>query len=238
MELDALHVTQESQRDWHRNIVSLRTSIDIFRDLVDNAKDEKILIAHEINTKPYKSDPPLINRVFEEAEIIDPIAQAIHWPFEHPSESRYSAGGYGVWYGADSLLTSIHETVYHFRRNTLASTAVDLEKPVIQERRVHLVQCTAALLDLRPQLRREPRYLDANDYSACQALGLQIYHASLPGILSRSVRHPEGVIVGVFRREALINPRTLHFLTYRLDAKSGRVRVERERGQVMLEIDG
>ena len=216
-------------------IVSRRVSIDLFSDLVDNPEDQALLVAHEMATKPCQAEPPLTSRPFEEAEIYDPIANAIRWPFEHPSWSRFSSGAFGVWYGGDSLLTSIHETVYHFRIDTLASSAVESGSIVVQERRAHLVACTAALLDLRPHVAREPRLIDSHDYSTCQALGAQIYHAALPGVLNQSARYADGHIAGVFIRDALINPRTLCYLTYFLDVDSGNVRIEREPGRTLVE---
>lgn len=237
MELDDLRVTGESQRDWHRAIVSLRVSADLFRELVDDPKDQAVLVAHEIATKPCQGEAPLITRPFEESEIYDPIAEAIGWPFEHPCRSRFSTGDFGVWYGGNSLLTSVHETVYHFRVDTLASSAVMRGSVVVQERRVHLVRCTAALIDLRPQLEREPRLIDPHDYSTCQALGARIYHAALPGVLNQSARYPDGHIAGVFRRDTLTDPRMLCYLTYQLDVDSGCVRVERDPGRTLVKID-
>lgn len=236
MELDQLRVTGDSQRDWHRAIVSLRVSIDLFRDLVDNPEDQSVLIAHEMATKTCQGESPLITRPFEESEIYEPIASAIAWPFEHPCRSRFSVGDFGVWYGGDSLLTSVHETVYHFRIDTLASSAVARGSVVVQERRAHLVACTAALIDLRPQLVREPRLIDPHDYSTCQALGARIYRAALPGVLNQSVRYPDGQIAAVFFRDALIDPRMVCYLTYHLDVDTGRVRVERDPGRTLVEI--
>jgi hypothetical protein len=237
MELDELGVTGDTQRDWHRTIVSRRVSVDLFRGLVDNPKDQAILVAHEMATKPCQGKAPLITRTFEEAEIYDPIAEAIGWPFEHPCRSRFSTGAFGVWYGGDSLLTSIHETAHYFRVDTLDSSAVASGSVVVQERRVHLVRCTAALIDLRPQIAHEPRLIDPHDYSTCQALGAQLYHAALPGVLSQSARYHNGLIAGVFRPDVLIDPRTVCYLTYHLDVDSGCVRVEREPGETLVKID-
>jgi hypothetical protein len=237
MEIGDLQITDDSQGDWHRAIVSLRVSVDLFRELVGDPKDQAILVAHEMATKPCQGEAPLITRPFEEAEIYDPIAEAISWPFEHPCRSRFSAGDFGVWYGGDSLMTSIHETVYHFRIDTLASRAVVRGSVVVQERRVHRVRCTAALVDLRPQVKQEPRLVDPHDYSTCQALGARLYHAALPGVLNPSARYADGHIAGVFRRDTLTDPRILCYLTYYLDADSGCVRVERDRGQTLVKID-
>jgi hypothetical protein len=234
--VDALQVTSDSHCDWHRVIVSLRKSLDLFDDLVDNAEEHAILVEHEMQTKPFRGAPPAIARPFEESDIYDPIAAAIAWPFDHPCRSRYSNGSFGVWYGADSLVTAVHETAFHFRHNTMASAAVKAGSTVVQERRAHLVGCTAALIDLRPHVKTFPALLDPADYSTCQLLGSQIRAASLPGVLNQSVRYRKGHVVGVFRPEALTDPRTHCYLTYKLDVDSGRVSVEREKGDLYAHI--
>lgn len=236
LNLDDLGVTSDSQADWHRIIVSLRVSVSLFEDLVDRPEDHEILVEHEAATKPFHGKPVIILRPFEEAEFHDPIAAVISWPFEHPCRSRFSDGTFGVWYGSGSLETSIFETVHHFRSDTMASSAVVAGTVVVQERRVHLVTCTAALIDLRPHLAHEPRLLDPNDYSVCQMVSTQIYHGALPGVLSRSVRHPPGTVIGVFRPDVLTDPRTVCYLTYHLDVNTGRVQVEREPGKILMEI--
>lgn len=233
----AYTVTEDSRRDWYRTIVSLRTSIEVFADLVSHPRDARVLVEHELATKPTRQAIPIISRPFEETPLYDAIREAIDWPFEHPCRSRYSDGTFGVWYGARALETSIHETVHHFRRNTLASAAAARSRaPIFQDRRVHLVHCSAMLIDLRASCEREARLLDPNDYSFCQALGAQLRAASQPGVLTCSARHRGGEVTGVFERAALSNPRDVCYLTYILDPASGRVDVERTPGEVQWSL--
>lgn len=233
------HLSTDSRGDWLRNIVSLRRSVELFADLASEPRDRQVLIEHELATKPARGAVPIIDRPFEDARIYDPLCEALAWPFEHPCRSRYSDGRYGVWYGARTLTTSIHETVYHFRRNTLASEiAARSPIPIYQERRVHRVRCRALLIDLRDECEREPRLLDSEDYAFCQGLGAELRAALQPGVESRSVRDATGEIIGVFRREALSEPREVCYLTYLLDPASGRVNVERTPGQVEWTVPG
>jgi hypothetical protein len=233
----SFRITRDSQRDWHRNIVSLRESIDLFVELVDDPADAAILIDHEIATKPVHSDPVILQRPFDEAELYDAIAAAIEWPFEHPSRSRYSAGAYGVWYGAATIETTVRETVYHFRKDTLSSAiAAASTKPIIQERRVHLVRCEAMLVDLRELTQREPELLHPDDYSTCQILGAELRRSGLPGVLTYSARDRASEIVAVFTPGVLANPRTVCYLTYRLQPSHGLVTVERTPGETWLEL--
>ena len=233
----AYTVTEDSRGDWYRTIVSLRSSIDVFADLVSHARDARVLVEHELATKPTTAAAPIISRPFEETPLYDAIREAIAWPFEHPCRSRYSDGTFGVWYGARSLETSIRETVHHFRRNTLASAAATRSRvPIAQDRRVHLVHCSAMLIDLRASCERDPRLLDPNDYTFCQALGAQLRAASQPGVLTHSARHEAGEVTGVFERAALSDPRDVCYLTYILDPVSGRVDVERTPGDVQWSL--
>jgi hypothetical protein len=226
-------VSEGSRGDWLRNIVSLRKTVDLFADLVADPADTRVLIAHELATKPAREPVPIISRPFEDAALYDPMQAAIEWPFEHPCRTRYSNGSFGVWYGARTLETSIRETVHHFRRNTLASEiAARSRVPIYQERRVHRVHCSAMLVDLRALCAQEPRLLEPNDYSYCQALGAQLREAAMPGLQSLSARHAGGEIAAVFLREALSDPRDVCYLTYILEPRDGRVAVERTPGKV------
>jgi hypothetical protein len=225
-------VSADSRGDWHRNIVTLRHSIDLFADLVRDASHTRVLIEHEMATKPNRGALPIVTRPFERADFYDPIVSALNWPFAHPAATRFSAGHFGVWYGAGSLDTSIFETAYHFKRDTLASEiARRSAEPIVQERRVHLVHCDAMLVDLRARCGDEPRLL-ADDYGYCQALGAELRASALPGVLSRSARDRKGNIVGVFERGALSRPRDVCFLTYTLYPDAERVEVERTPGRV------
>lgn len=230
-------LTRDSQRDWHRNIVSLRKSVDLFADLVDDPADVAVLVDHEMATKPMQGHPAILTRPFEEADLYDAVAAAIEWPFEHPSRSRYSAGAFGVWYGAESVETSVRETVYHFRKDTLASAiAAASTAPIIQERRVHLVRCDALLVDLRAQSEREPRLVHPDDYSACQILGAELKHSGMPGVITYSARHAHAEIVAVFTPTVLADPRISCYLTYRLMPADGTVLVERTPGEMLFEL--
>ena len=181
--------------------------------------------------------PAIITRPFEEAALYDPVAAVIQWPFQHPCGSRSSNGAYGVWYGAESVETSVRETAYHFRRNTLASqVAAHSRKTIVQERRVHLIACKALLVDLRARTRREPRLLHPDDYSTCQLVGAELRTAGMPGVLTYSARHARAEVVAVFTPTVLTDPRTVCYLTYTLYPDTGKVIVERTRGKVEYEL--
>lgn len=236
MDSENLSITHDSQRDWYRNIVSLRVSENLWDDITDSDDTLDAIRNLESAFKPFKEPEPTISRPFEEAEVVNPIADVIEYPFEHPSETRFSAGRYGVWYGAERLETSIHETVYHWRRAELKiDHSQRNERIVTVHRRVHIVGCTACLVDLRSRLNETPSLLSDN-YSTCQRLGMELHDGGQPGVITESARDRGHEIVGVFRREALENVRNHCYLSYILDLDSLEVRVERERGRTLLTI--
>jgi hypothetical protein len=217
--------------DAHRNIVSLRESQDLYDDLTDSPEAWKAAIDLEMSVKPHThvSGQPVIDRPFEEAA----YNEAIDYPFNHWYRTRYSDGSFGVWYGADSLETSIHETVYHWRANLLEDVGWQMLDGVAIERKVYLVRCDAALFDFRPRLDAFPALVDPVSYHFTHQLGARIHHDGHPGLISRSARC-RGDVYAVFNPRVLSNPRPQCYLTYRIEADS--VVIERRPGEVLLYI--
>ncbi len=216
--------------DLYRNIVSIRGDQDLFDDLSDSPADWQIAQSTELAFKPaqYQSHQPIIDRPFEDAD----LAAAIDFPFNTWSESRFSRGKYGVWYGSSALNTTIYETVYHWRNRFLADCGFDTVEGVSIERRVHLVRCSGALLNLVPKLDEWPQ-LRADDYSQCQDFGQRIHREGHPGLWTPSARC-DGINAAVFTPRILGNPRIACYLTYTVE--NGRVAIQRERGVNLLII--
>lgn len=219
--------------DMHRNIVSLRESQDLYDDLSDNPRGWQAAIDLEMAIKPatYLSGQPIIDRPFEEAA----FNEAIRYPFEHWSRTRYSDGSFGVWYGADTVITSIHETVHHWRTRLLEDAGWHMIEGLVMERKVYLVRCDAALLNFIPKLEAFPALLDPmpNGYHLTHPVGSKIHHDGHPGLISRSARC-DGDIYAIFTSRVLSSPRHICYLTYRIDA--GSVAIERNPGEPLLSI--
>lgn len=220
------------QHDVLRNIVSLRVSQNLFDDLTDDPAEAVLAQQVELEVKPppYQSATPVIDRPFEDATWFNAIA----WPFRHWQASRFSDGRFGVWYGADTLETSVHESAYHWVNGLLADAGFEHES-VVGERRVYAVACSAALLDLRGVVRRVPQLAHKRDDAAAQAVGARLHREGHPGLLAPSVRHPPGHTYAVFNPAVLSNPRVHLHLTYRLH--QGRVAVEKKPGRRWLSIE-
>lgn len=215
-----------------RNIVSLRVSQDLFDDLSDQPEHWKMAQQAEAAAKPasYRSAVPIIHRPFEDAAWFN----AIGFPFRHWGQSRYSDGSFGVWYGTDTVLASVWETAYHWYYGLLSDAGFQ-DEAVVGERKVYQVQCDAALLDLRPALARYPVLLHPADYAATQQLGRRIHQEGHPGLVTRSVRWPEGSSYAVLNPALLSAPRQHSNLAYR--SKAGFIEVETRPGKVWLRID-
>ena len=218
--------------DVYRNIVSLRVSEDLYDDLSVNPDAWKAAVDLEIATKPhtYTAHQPVIARPFEEADYND----AIEYPFRHWSSTRYSNGSYGVWYGTDTLKTSIYETVHHWRSNLLKDVNWQDIEGVEVDRKVYLVRCEAALLDFRPKIHTHPALIDAESYHLTHQVGARIHHDGHPGLISQSARCKGGDVYAVLNQRVLSNPRQFCYLSYRIE--NGSVTIERKPSEVLLHI--
>jgi len=219
-------------QDVARNIGSLRQSQDLFDDLTDDPIEWLLAqkVEDEVKPPPYRSRTPIIDRPFEDAEWFN----AIIWPFKHWQSSRFSDGTYGVWYGSESVETTVYESAYHWYRGLLCDAGFE-RTAVVAERKVYSVACGAALLDFRAAVDEHPELLHPSDYAFCQSVGARIHREGHPGILTRSVRRPAGENVVVFNPDVLSNPRHNCQLTYRLEGEH--IAVEKQPGVVWITLD-
>ncbi|MEJ7137342.1 RES family NAD+ phosphorylase [Amphibiibacter pelophylacis] len=223
-------------QDLARNIVSLRESQDLFDDLSDSPADWRIAqqAEHQARPRSHVSPQPVIHRPFEEAAWMG----AVQWPFDHPGASRFSDGQFGVWYGSDTVETTIYETVHHWANGFLADAGLQ-QHSVQAERKVYLVRCTALLADLRRTAEPGLGILDRRDYSLSQALGARLHREGHPGLLVRSARRSaawnSGWNAAILHPDRLSDPRVACFLSYQLDG--GRVTVTRGRDSAPWVLD-
>lgn len=221
---------QETHADLVRNIVSIRISQDLFDDLSDEAGDWDSAINLELATKPrlFASSVPVIHRPFEEAL----WNEAINYPFKNWMRTRYSDGSFGVWYGADTVETTVHETVHHWRNGLLHDAGFN--QPGIRiERKFYDVRCDAALVDLTSTVTKFPALVDPIDYTLTHQVGAKLHREGHPGLVSRSARCG-GDIYAVLNPKVLSSPRQMGFLTY-VTTQSG-VAVEHDPGVVWMSL--
>lgn len=219
-------------RDLIRNIVSIRESQDIFDDLTTQPEEWRLaqLVEDEVKPPPYQSTTPVIHRPFEDAEWFN----AISYPFKHWQSSRFSDGSFGVWYGGDSVETTVYETAHRWYWGLLRDAGFEHED-VIGERKLFSVTCDAALLNLKQAAKKYPALLHKTDYSFSQAVGARLHREGHPGLLISSVRNEGGECYAVLNPVVLSKPQYLSALTYRLN--QGRILVEKIPGQVWMTVE-
>jgi len=219
-------------QDVARNIVSLCHSQDLFDDLTDDPALWALAQSVEDAVKPptYQSRTPIIDRPFEDANWFN----AIDWPFKHWQSSRFSTGTFGVWYGSKVVETTVYESAYHWYHGLLSDAGFE-KMSVIADRKVYSVGCQAALLNLTPLSDQHPALASKSDYSFCQSVGARVHHEGHPGLVTRSVRHPDGENLAIFNRDVLSNPRHHCQLTYHLDDEQ--IVVQKQPGISWLTLD-
>lgn len=228
--------TQLMVADFHqvvaRNIVSLQQTQDLYDDLSFDPADWSIAQKTEAEVKPppYRSATPILSRPFEDAEWFN----AINWLFKNWQASRFSDGTYGVWYGSESIETTVFESVHHWFNGLIRDAGFEHET-VVAERTVYMVTCHAALLDFRAAAVKNPDLLHRSDYSLCQSVGARIHREGHPGLLSQSVRRVGGTNVVIFNPDVLSKPQKNGQLTYRLEGNQ--VLVQKSVGETWLSLD-
>jgi hypothetical protein len=120
-------------------------------------------------------------------------AAAVMMPFLCPRESRFSAGRYGVLYGAESTETAAAEVSYHHARRLQQAAAPSGTSVILA---LWAFSLNADLSDLR---RHDPSIYHPIHYAPAQALGHKLRTAGAAGVLYSSVRRRSGECVAVFK---------------------------------------
>lgn len=134
--------------------------------------------------------------------------------------SRFTDGRYGVFYGSDSIETSIKEKVFHLeseRKNSKNIPDEVISQRVIQTRiceKLHTINPEEHLHLLSP---------DTNDYPRPQAFALKLKESKSWGILYPSVRNPSGQCAAIFRPRALKAPYHVTYIRFFWSAQKQKI---------------
>jgi len=211
-----------------RNIVSLRTSEDLFDDLTGGDEGlTQTAQAFEALVKDHVP-PGVITRGFH-------YSTAIEYPFvnEPYLQSRYGNGTYPVWYGSPRLETTIYETCYHMARQERGIEG--LAESVYRERAVYDVDCRAVLIDLSNKQGDYPQLIE-DSYGFTQNIGQRLQGEGHPGLIAPSARLVGEDNVVIFKPSVLDRPRISCYLSYLFDPSDNSVTVEREPGVQLLKL--
>mgnify|MGYP000120164338 CR=1 FL=1 len=219
------------QEDAYRNLASLRRSRNLFARLADDDADAVAAINAEMRTRRRKTEP-LINRPFERGYGV------VGFPFDHRNwaQSRYTNGTFGIWYGSQSVETTVAETTAHFARELADREQLRHYRPITRERRVMTAYVDAVLFDLCGKQADFPGLVSTESYDFTQRVGRMVHEGHHPGLLAPSARRADCVNVDVFSPYYLSNPKDCCYLTYRFYPNDSRIEVEREQGTVWLTV--
>lgn len=191
--------------------------IDLFERVSSDPGVWEALIAAEQLVNPrVRDDVGEIRLVPPDERISGPGASYVMAAFTHrnPNGSRFSDGGYGVYYAARTLRTAVRETAFHFARFAADSG----DPPRYEDMRVLVGRIERRFVDVGalPAAERA-RVLDPDAYAAGQAFGRVLHDGGAAGVVYPSVRDPGGECVGVFRPTAVGIPVPGRSLKYHWD---------------------
>ena len=218
----------------HRIISTRYPPIDIFERHVP-AEMLGALWALEARTNPrLREQAGDLNRVAPRDRLSGPGASIVMAAFTHVGwPSRFSDGGYGVYYAARARETAIRETVHH--RELIARDAALSEAEFSM--RVWLASPRKPLLDIRGA-----EWVDLHDdaqrpedHHQAQAFGAVQRDAGAWGLCYNSVRHAGGECVAIFRPPALSLPVQGAHLVYVWDGR--RITHVYEKSEPLLRFD-
>lgn len=201
----AAHEPRETQVDWpevFRIIPSQYPPVNVFEGIYESADEMETAFAIEaLTNRRLRHEAGDVHLVRREDWVWGPGATIIMACFTHTGRpSRFTDGGYGVYYGGESLATAVAETKYHRERFLAATDEEDIEITM----RLYVNRVRQPLLDLRGS--RHTRLLAPDDYAPSQRFGLRWRNKNAWGLVYPSVRRAGGECVAVFRPPALTLP--------------------------------
>lgn len=214
-------IPRRSRVHWRRAFRLVRSvypPVNLFEDIADPA-DWELLAKAEAKTNPrIRDDMGAIHLVPPARRVSGPGASWVMAPFCHFSPdrtTRFSDGGYGVYYAGNRFEVALAETVYHFERFMSATE----EEPATADYRELVGGMDAELHDLRGAEVFQGA-LDPGDYTAGQALAAELReNQASNGIVYPSVRYPRGEAVAAFWPDVVGIPEQRRHLCYRWDGR-------------------
>jgi hypothetical protein len=199
-----------------RIIRSIYPPIDLFEDIADPA-DWPLLISAEQKTNPRIMESiGNLDLVPEDRRVGGDGASYLMAPFTHVSpdrSSRFSDGTFGVLYAGNTFEVALFETVHH---HAIFMARTNEAPGWTSQFREIVLNIDTRLHDLREQ---QGAIMDPNDYTASQALAMQLRQGGSNGVLYPSVRHEGGQCAGLFYPDLASKAIQGRHLDYHWDGK-------------------
>jgi hypothetical protein len=208
----------------YRNIIGINLEFDEFDDLTQDVSSRQY--AHRVTDSLNKSDA--------QYHAIDYIFNLSFW-----EPSRFGTGAYPVWYASRDLVTSFYETLPRYKKTFLMNPNFkEIPEIVPILRSVFIVQCDAALIDLRKKINKYPELVNTDPlgYRVTQEVGVRVHREGYPGLLTQSARNLNGETVAVFRKNILTNAKHFQNYIYEYNLKNNTEQVKAiNTGKIILE---
>ena len=196
-----------------RIIPSRYPPIQLFERLGDPDEWEALAEIEGLTNDRLRQEIGDISLVPPDDRISGPGASWVMASFTHIGRaSRFSDGGYGVYYCARTKETAVAETTYHMSHFYAATN----EPPLNVDMRTLIGHLDGTFHDLRRDPAFEPTR-NPNDYSASQAVGKRLWTEGSNGVVFDSARDPGGECLGAFRPKAVPVPTQGSHLRYHWD---------------------
>jgi len=193
----------------YRVVPSAYPTIDFFETLVDPSLMEELFYIEGLTNDRLRDQAGDIALVDPEDRVSGPGATPVMAAFTHIGvASRFSDGGFGIYYAARSLTTAIEETKFH-RARFLAATR---EEPGEVDMRVYVGEVVRPLHDVRGDDYRDLHAPD--DWRPAQVFGGRLRSDRSWGLVYRSVRDKGGECIAALRPPAVTLPRQGPHLSY------------------------
>lgn len=175
--------------------------------------------------------------IMDTAVIMRPFTYGIS--FSDKSDAKLPTGfsaweRFGVWCGSLNVLTTVCETVYHWKKR-IADMQMKITDEIVTDRRIFKVSAPSALVDFRGNQRLFPRLIDPEDYGL-QGLGTYLHDNNKPGLLVQSARQENRTNIAPFTPDILSNPRHHSYLMCKWVPNAAEVRIYRPNGKLWKRI--
>jgi hypothetical protein len=192
-----------ADRRQYRIVPSRFPPITLFERLVSPEELEIAYAIESLTNDRLRAQAGDLHRVPREQWVTGAGASVVMAPFTHLGRaSRFSDGGYGVYYAALDEDTAIAETAFHVAR-FLRQTR---EPPIEVDQRLYVGRIREPMDDVRGAAFEHLRSPDLDTYPVCQAFGRARREAGAAGLLYRSARRDGGECIGAFRPTAVTLP--------------------------------
>jgi len=212
---------REIQVRWekaHRIISTIYPPIDLFEDIADPQDWAAIMAGESMTNSRVLENIGELSLVPSERRVGGPGASYVMAPFTHVNpnwDGRFHSGRQGAYYAADRFETAVAETTFH-RSNIYRAT--EEEPGWFSQFRELVGSLDASLVDLQDKAVYADE-LDANSYTASQALANTLRQQGRDGVIYPSVRDPSGTCIAAFWPDVVDIPVQGRTLAYHFDGE-------------------